>query len=510
MAFKVSLVTNVTDAYSALQNLQMVFQHDFQDLNVYPEFVEFYAFVNTPCSVLQMEPQNEEEATVYLKLTMTQFSLLNKTAIEEKLIRFKRLTIDYDGVFYTFQESVEAWYFPVLYLSDEQTLESEGCLIKDTRYYDTKLFFDVNELLLCTQIELEPDEFEFSEGMTRIYVPTVDIFFNVNEFHTAHNGTIRICSESYRRIAKPQATSVIKRALIVVTYISTILSLLALTLTFITFCILPSLRTLPGKNMMCYTLSLFFAQLLFLVRSHSELFDSSACAIMGGLTHYFWLSVFTCTNICCFHMFRLFVFSSLIHDDTNNVRQFLKNVVIAFFTPVIPVGINVILSYTVKGTRFGYGGSVCFLPSSTALFFIVILPVTLQILFNLLMFSITFHFIRKTPKVESSKDRNEFSIFLKLFLLTGVSWILLVVDGFFEISLFTFLATIINGSQGVFLFISYVCNEKVLRALKQKIVGKSEKTNLSFTGNTSLISRSGGTSFNSQQHRSDTTRTSKI
>lgn len=161
-----------------------------------------------------------------------------------------------------------------------------------------------------------------------------------------------------------------------------------------------------------------------------------------------------------------------------------------------------------NGTQFGYGGSACFLPSSIALLWFVILPITLQILFNLLMFSITFHYIRKTPKVESSKDRNEFSIFLKLFLLTGVSWILLVVDGFFEISLFTFLATIINGSQGVFLFISYVCNKKVLRALKQKFVGKSEGT--TFTGNTSLISRSGGASFNSQQHGSDTTRTSKI
>lgn len=170
MAFKVSLVTNGTDAYSALQNLQMVFQHDFQDLNVYLEFIEFYAFVDQPCSVLQIEPQNKEEATVYLKLMMRQSSLLNKTAIEEKLLRLKRLTVDYNGVSYTFQESVNAWYFPVLYLSDEL---NEGCLIKETLYYGTELFFDVNDLLLCTQIELEPDEFEFSEDMTRVYIYSI-------------------------------------------------------------------------------------------------------------------------------------------------------------------------------------------------------------------------------------------------------------------------------------------------------------------------------------------------
>lgn len=56
-----------------------IFLYLYQNL----EFVEFYAFVDKPCSVLQIETQTEEEATVYLKLTMKQSNLLNKTAIEK-------------------------------------------------------------------------------------------------------------------------------------------------------------------------------------------------------------------------------------------------------------------------------------------------------------------------------------------------------------------------------------------------------------------------------------------
>lgn len=61
------------------------------------------------------------------------------------------------------------------------------------------------------------------------------------------------------------------------------------------------------------------------------------------------------------------------------------------------------------------------------------------------MFFIIFYYICKIFKVESLKDRNEFFIFLKLFFLIGVFWILLVVDGFFEIFFFIFLVIIING-----------------------------------------------------------------
>lgn len=86
IAFKVSFVINGTDVYSSLRNLQMVLQHNFLYLYQNLEFVEFYAFVDKPCSVLQIETQSEEEATVYLKLTMKQSNLLNKTAIEKNLL----------------------------------------------------------------------------------------------------------------------------------------------------------------------------------------------------------------------------------------------------------------------------------------------------------------------------------------------------------------------------------------------------------------------------------------
>jgi hypothetical protein len=102
------------------------------------------------------------------------------------------------------------------------------------------------------------------------------------------------------------------------------------------------------------------------------------------------------------------------------------------------------------------------------LLLLFILPLALRIVFNIVMFSVTYHHIRTTPKVQSSQQRDEFAIFVKLFLLKGISWIFMIFDGFFEVSPYTIMATIINGSEGVFLFISYACNKKVFVMLKSR------------------------------------------
>ncbi|XP_048759211.2 G-protein coupled receptor Mth-like [Ostrea edulis] len=327
--------------------------------------------------------------------------------------------------------------------------------------------FKVNKLLMCPQIQLESNEFTWSESHLQISIPAIRRSFFINEFTRSQNSTVRICSDSFKDVSESSALT--ETILNVTTFICTIISLVCLFLTFLIYCILPVLRTLPGKNIMCFSFSLFFAQLTVLIRSHIK--DRIVCAFLGGLTHYFWVSVFICTNICCFQMFKLFVSYSLVQNDKSKERNaVIRYCSISYGLPILPIVLNKILEhFLTNGDEFGYGGSRCFLLSPLALLLTFIIPTTIQIIFNIVMFSVTFHYIRNTPKVQSSQHRNEFSIFLKLFLLTGISWILMIVDGFFEISPFTFLATVVNGSQGLFLFISYICNKKVRCALKKKL-----------------------------------------
>ncbi|XP_061175569.1 uncharacterized protein LOC133184496 [Saccostrea echinata] len=453
-----------------------------------PSYRNLFSIIDTEERIEQTSTKCKESEFLdvfTMRITSSFSDSLNRTALEEHVMNFPQLTINFEEVFLTFQESVQAWYIPILY----KRKTSRNCLKKSsTPTYENKYAFDVNDLLTCTQIQIERDEFYFSRNEIHIFIPAIKKQFEINEYIKSNNGSIRICSDSYK-LDRQTSESVMQSILNVLTYICTVVSLTSLILTIFTYCSLPILRTLPGKIIMCFIFSLFFAQLLFLVQSHVK--DNFWCSWVGGLTHYFWVSVFTCTNISSFHMFKLFVTNSLLHGNESAERKlFCKYCCVAFFSPILLVAINLIFGFSaVQSFRFGYGGSKCFLASPLALLVLFILPVILQIIFNVIMFSITFHCIRKTPKLKSSKDRHEFSIFFKLFLLTGITWLLVILDGFFEISLFSFLATIVNGSQGVFLFISYVCNWKVLGMLKNKFLDKASdiagtSTNKSFLSNT--------------------------
>lgn len=407
---------------------------------------------------------------VYIRLEIgNDTNPIHRKPLELHLLNLTHLTVDYKEFHFRFQENVESWYLPSQ--QNELSLKlncSDPNLNSDNRAYS----FDVTSLLFCTRIELNSEEFVFSKHSQQIVVGAVNKKFDATQFGRNENGSVQICSDTYLLFGREPST--LKLASYIVSVVCTIISLLSLSLTFLTFCLFSGLRSIPGKNVMCFTLSLFFAQLLFLLRSETK--DELACALIGGLTHYFWISVFTCTNISCFHMFKLFVRNLLFRNDKSyEKRLFVKYIVLSYVLPTVPVAINVILHFILSNSStFGYGGEVCFLSSTLALVLTFILPIILQIIFNIIMFSATFYSIKTTPIVEDRIERSDFLIFFKLFLLTGISWVLLVIDGFFELSPFTFLAIFLNGSQGVFLFIVNVCNKNVISLYKCKLRGKSD------------------------------------
>lgn len=66
--------------------------------------------------------------------------------------------------------------------------------------------------------------------------------------------------------------------------------------------------------------------------------------------------------------------------------------------------------------------------------------------------------------------------------MTGVSWLFMIVDGFFDASPFTYLATVVNGAQGVFIFISYACQKRVFQLMKE-LRGINSKNSYTLDGN---------------------------
>ncbi|XP_052085093.1 uncharacterized protein LOC127722236 [Mytilus californianus] len=64
---------------------------------------------------------------------------------------------------------------------------------------------------------------------------------------------------------------------------------------------------------------------------------------------------------------------------------------------------------------------------------------------------------------QTSYTKHDFFVYIKLFSLTGITWIGQIIDSFVPLSLFSFVVTILTGLQGLFILLSFVCNKRVIK-----------------------------------------------
>ncbi|KAJ8313132.1 hypothetical protein KUTeg_009315 [Tegillarca granosa] len=89
------------------------------------------------------------------------------------------------------------------------------------------------------------------------------------------------------------------------------------------------------------------------------------------------------------------------------------------------------------------------------------------------------------PGYSVTRVRDTTSLFtFKLFTLTGISWIFQIIDSFLPLSAFSFIVTIFNGFQGLFVFLSYICNKRVFNLYKTLFKDK-RKTDSTLATNSS-------------------------
>lgn len=83
-------------------------------------------------------------------------------------------------------------------------------------------------------------------------------------------------------------------------------SICALFITLITFLLFPSLRNLPGCNMMNLIVALLLADILFLLQSLLTMNTRSVCLIFALGIHFFFLASFFWMNVMAFDLWKTF------------------------------------------------------------------------------------------------------------------------------------------------------------------------------------------------------------
>ncbi|XP_060074623.1 uncharacterized protein LOC132554334 [Ylistrum balloti] len=325
----------------------------------------------------------------------------------------------------------------------------------------------VSKVLLCQQIELESDEYDINMIKMELTIHSIGKTLPFDKFQRSSHGRVRVCVEDVEAISDPVFEDV-DSALAILTLVCNIASLICLFLTFIVYLVNPTLQSIPGINNMCLVFALFFTQLSFQFGLTVSL-DSTFCEVIGIILHVLWLSMFGCVNICSFHMFRVFSGIGSYHALHNKVKTLRKYVMYSFGLPVVIVFVNTVFTLGFnKGQTTGYGVDKCFISSKISFIVTFLLPVILVCLSNIIFFSITAYKIRNTPRVDSNQENHRhFGIYVKLFIITGVSWLATVIEAFFPLSVVSYLTTILNGSQGVLIFLGFIVNKRVYVLLKE-------------------------------------------
>ena len=317
----------------------------------------------------------------------------------------------------------------------------------------------------CPLIELSEHEFRLENDI--LFLNNLGSYVNLSDVFFSRNGSrITLCSLKYfsndfhRKLQDDNPYE----AEFIVSVICTSISLLSLFVVFVTYCCFKTLRTLPGLNIMALVLSIFFAQLLYVLGGAIEIKINWLCEVIGLLLHFTLVASFCWMGVCTFHMMRVFVFISKRSETENSVtRPFIRYIAIATLGAAVMICINIIVSVTSDDPGFGYGGQPCYITDKRMILYTVAIPLGMIVTCNFLMFIYVIVKVTSLPDVKKNtkNERRNIVIFAKLSTLTGLTWIFAFIYQWAAIKVFAYLFIITNASQGLFIMFSFVINKRV-------------------------------------------------
>ncbi|XP_062611906.1 uncharacterized protein LOC134273720 [Saccostrea cucullata] len=394
--------------------------------------------------------------------------------LEIKLIEFTQLStnwtlVDDIVVNVELSRSEKALSLPYLVW---KVHKSQCIVLSDKKKCGSGMFKNalVSPLLRCKQVELKGNE--FGVHWTKLRSTFSYLGLSLSSYHFAADATVqyRVCASDisiYKEKLKEMGFIDEGLPLSLLTLSCVCISLLFLVLAFTTYCLFPSLRTLPGINNMILMIFLFLAQMLLIVR---PFFRSTGMVVLSALSHISWLLLFFWLQVCSFHMFRVFRQDRRTENSGSYIRKTItKYVSYAFGSSSFIVSCNLIISLIESnGKNTGYDNASSLMTHKISFIVTLILPLTLICLTNIMFYILTSYKIYSSPDIEStSRNRIQFTVYVKLFSLTGLSWLLQIVDTFIEVSILSYFVAILNGLQGFFIFLSYVCNKRVWNLYKK-------------------------------------------
>ncbi|XP_048248951.1 G-protein coupled receptor Mth2-like [Haliotis rufescens] len=246
----------------------------------------------------------------------------------------------------------------------------------------------------------------------------------------------------------------------------------ALLVTIVIYATFRGFRNIPGLNILFLSVALFTAQLLMLIAPSTEK-EPIVCKIFAIGMHYFFLAAFLWMNVIAIDAWSTFSRKLIrVKEPRQKNRQFLMYSMYAWMSPLVPIVSALTLDYVDPASVFspGYGLGICWITRKLSLLIFFAAPLAMVVVLNTIFFICTSTTICSV-KISSARtlgpeQRNEFLIYVKLFIVMGLTWGFGFLSAFVPHPVTTYLYIVTNTLQGLFIGISFVCTRKVLRHLQ--------------------------------------------
>lgn len=367
-----------------------------------------------------------------------------------------------------------------------------------------------NEVSLdCPWVRLNQTEYQLDVNGT-IFISTHQKRYQPAEFRLS-GGYAFVCVEFTQNYAEHKLVNGTKIAFnfsetqVYLSLVGVLLSLIALAIQIVVYTLLPTLRNVPGKNLMCLVASLFLAELLFLVAPSLEEISNEACAAIAVMMHFGFQAAFSWMQVMAFDIWYTFSRKSLHSPQNSKSSAFLFYQAYGWLTPLIIVTVAAMVDNFSEPDFFLrplYGQGVCWIASRAGLLVFFAGPVAIVVISNIVFFILTVRSIIEVDKSTSiahqNSEKRRFFLYVKLCFLMGVGWAFGFLAAFTDVQALWYLFVILNTLQGMFICVAFVCTKKVLKLLKEKFSceyravsgGKSRGTTSSSSGKTTLSTRS--------------------
>ncbi|KAK0056173.1 adhesion G protein-coupled receptor E4P [Biomphalaria pfeifferi] len=371
----------------------------------------------------------------------------------------------------------------------------------ETIEYD---YININHALVCRYVRFEPGQYQIDVRNNIIPLPpsvaiTIDLNSSkilitdnadLNMVDIGQDGELNVCEDllnSKLKMFKADVLEGTNRELAgtslaeyIVSIACSSASILCLVLTLMTYILFSELRTEAGLNNMFLSSSLLLAQVSLMITSH--IFRSSTmCTVLGVVTHFMWLWMFSWSFLCSYHMFQVFTSSTRRTSSLQDLFMAWKKILFSLTCPSAIILTTVVGSFLASGGKeIGYGRFSCYLNSTLLVGLTVAGPLSLVTIINVVFFTKVvhkIHSVRKLQSITKRKEQNtEWHIYVKLSSVTGAFWTVAIVAAALNNNILQLISIVLNGLQGVAILVSFICNKRVLLLYKQMTSSNRETT----------------------------------